>query len=208
VADRTHPEPGWTSEEPRSWMPPWVPNAISMVRIALVPLWVLLALDLRAQGIAGRAEDRIPLLVVLVLLGASDIVDGLIARRFHLESNLGATLDAVADKLAQVVMVTLLAWFAPPVFTPLPIWLWGSLLLRDLLLGIGWVSVWRKHRSVKVEHRWHGKAASLLLFALVVAASAGVPQAPITLGSLAVLGIMVLGTTAYMREGWRQLRGP
>jgi cardiolipin synthase (CMP-forming) len=188
-------------------MPWWVPNAISTLRIALVPLWILLAIDARALGMSGAQVNPMPLLVVLILLGASDILDGQIARRYQLTSNLGATLDAVADKLAQVSMVTFLAWFATPVFTPLPMWLWAGLLLRDLLLAIGWLLVWRRRRTVKVEHRWHGKAASTLLFVLVLAATTRAPQAPVVWGAFAVLAIVVAGTAAYLREGWQQLTG-
>ncbi|MBS1152428.1 MAG: CDP-diacylglycerol--glycerol-3-phosphate 3-phosphatidyltransferase [Myxococcaceae bacterium] len=188
-------------------VPRWLPNAISMLRIALVPLWVGLAFDARARTMAGREVDVLPVMLVLILLGASDVIDGTIARHFQLTSNLGATLDAVADKLAQVTMVTWLAWFAWPVFTPLPVWLWGALLLRDLLLSTGWVTVWRRRGAVEVEHRWHGKAASLLLFALVLAATARAPELPILVGSAVVVAIMILGTAAYLREGWRQLKG-
>ena len=173
--------------------------------MALVPVWLLLAFDARAQRLAGAEVNPFPLLAVLIFLGVSDILDGQIARRFHLTSNLGATLDAVADKLAQVATVTFLAWLAAPVFSPIPIWLWGVLLLRDLLLGVGWVCVWLRRRTVRVEHRWHGKAASLVLFALVLAATAAAPRVLITVGSVVVLGIVVIGTAAYLREGWGQL---
>ncbi len=169
---------------------------------------MVLAFQERAKGMERGAVNPLPLLVVLIVLGASDVLDGLIARRFHLTSNVGATLDAVADKLAQVATVTFLAWLAEPAFTALPLWLWGSLLLRDLLLAIGWLCVWLRHRAVRVEHRWHGKAGSLLLFALVLAATAGAPGFPIRVGSAVVIGIVVLGTAAYMREGWLQLVGP
>lgn len=190
---------------PRSASWRWLPNAISTLRIFLVPVWLALAFDARTRGVGE--VDRAALLAVLLALGASDIIDGFIARRFGLTSNLGATLDAVADKFAQVAMVTFLAWFAAPVFTAVPLWLWGTLLLRDLLLAIGWACVWRKRGKVEVEHKWHGKAASLLLFALVVCSTAGAPQRAVDLGSAVVLGLVVIGTAAYLREGWRQLVG-
>ncbi|MBL8951303.1 MAG: hypothetical protein JNK82_11030, partial [Myxococcaceae bacterium] len=101
--------------------------------------------------------------------------------------------------------VTFLTFLAAPAFTPLPLWLWVALVLRDALLGTGWVCVWLKHRAVHVKHEWHGRAATLLLFATVVAASARAPFALIVLGSAGVLALVVPGTWAYLKEGWRQL---
>jgi cardiolipin synthase len=189
-------------------MPHWVPNAISVLRLALVPWWLLLAFNERARVLAGSEPQPLSLLVVLALLGGSDIADGTLARRFRLVSNVGATLDAVADKFAQIATVTFLAWFARPAFTELPMWLWGSLVSRDALLGVGWLTVWLRERKVRVEHHWHGKAASLLLFALVVAATARVPERWVALGSATALGLIVPSTLAYLREGWHQLTRP
>lgn len=185
-------------------VPAWIPNAISMVRIALVPVWLVLAFAQRAQALSGAPVERAGLLAVLIALGLSDVVDGFIARRFGLTSNLGATLDAVADKLAQVASVTFLVWLGPPAFTAVPLWLWATLVLRDGVLGAGWLLIFRKHQAVTVEHQWHGKASSLVLFGVILAASAGAPGWAIDLASAASVALIVPGTVAYVREGWRQ----
>lgn len=177
-------------------VPRWLPNAISMFRVALVPLWLVLAFD---------AHVPWPALVVLLLLGASDVADGQLARRYGLATNLGATLDAVADKLAQVATVTFLAWSQPGPFTALPRWLWTVLMIRDGLMAVGWLVVWARHRKVHVQHRWHGKVSSLLLFAVTVGATAGVPAAWVTVAAVVAAALIVPGTAAYAREGWRQL---
>lgn len=189
-------------------IPRWLPNAISVVRVALVPVWLALAFSLRARAAAGEAVTPWLSVGVLVALGASDLVDGFLARRFGLATNLGATLDAVADKLAQVATVTFLAFVSTAVFTPVPWWLWAALVLRDGLLLVGAALVWRRHGALQVEHRWHGKAASLLLFAVVVAANAAAPG-PWVLGGAALAVLLIVpGTVSYLREGWRQLRAP
>lgn len=129
------------------------------------------------------------------------------ARRFGLTTSLGATLDAVADKLAQVSTVTFLALFGSTIFTPLPLWLLGVLVARDGVLGVGWWVVHRKRGTVNAEHRWHGKASSTLLFALIFAALAGVASRWVWLGSALVILLVIPSTVAYLREGWRQLQG-
>ncbi len=178
-------------------IPRWLPNALSAMRIALVPVWLALAL----------VEPPRPalLLALLAIIGGTDMLDGFLARRFHLTTNLGATLDAVADKLASVVAVTFLVFTTRPAFTPLPLWLWLVLMTRDALLLIGFVTVWLKHGHVETEHRWHGRLATLILFATVVAAIAGAPAEVVTGGALAVCALVMPGTAAYLREGWRQL---
>lgn len=189
-------------------MPVWVPNAISMLRVLLVPVWLVLAVQARAVALSDSPVDRTALLGVLLALGLSDLLDGAIARHFQLTSNFGATLDAVADKLAQVATVTFLVAYGQPGFTPLPWWLWLTLVLRDGALLVGFWLVYRKHRVVQVEHRWHGKASSLVLFAVIVGGTAAWPVNVVQAGALISLLLIVPGSIAYVREGLRQLRAP
>ncbi len=186
-------------------VPPWIPNAISVIRVLLVPVWLVLAFRARDVALTGGVIDRTPLLGVFLALGLSDLVDGFIARRFHLESNLGATLDAVADKLAQVATVTFLVFLGSPGFASLPLWLWVTLLARDGALAVGFLLVYRRHRQVHIEHRWHGKASSLVLFVVITLGIANVQETAILLGSLASLALIVPSTVSYVREGLRQL---
>jgi len=181
-------------------MPRWLPNAISSLRIALVPAWLLLALN--------APDQPVLLLAVLALLGASDIVDGVLARRYGLVTNFGATLDAVADKLAQVVTVTFLTWIAVPGFTALPRWLFWALLVRDLLLSLGWLAVWRRRGEVLAEHRWYGPAASLALFIVVAASIAGAPRAFVDITAALSVALVLISTAGYLTDGWHQLEGP
>jgi cardiolipin synthase (CMP-forming) len=196
-----------TASQGQRVMRPWLPNAISVVRIALVPVWLALAFEARQVALSGAQPSPLGPIIVLVAIGLSDVIDGTLARRFHLETNLGATLDAVADKLAQISTVTFLALLGPPAFAALPVWLMVSLALRDVLLGVGWWAVHRKRGSVAAEHRWHGKASSLLLFALVLGALAGASPSLVLVGSVAALLLLVPSTTAYLLDGWRQLQG-
>lgn len=188
-------------------MRPWLPNAISVLRIALVPVWLALALEARHAALSGTQPSPLGPILVLIAIGMSDVIDGTLARRFRLETNLGATLDAVADKLAQISTVTFLALLGAPAFTALPVWLMVSLALRDVLLAVGWWVVHRKRGSVAAEHRWHGRASSLLLFALVVGSLASAPPSLILVGSVVALLLVVPSTIAYLLEGWRQLQG-
>jgi cardiolipin synthase len=187
-------------------VPRWLPNALSVLRIALLPAWLAFAVVERNHALDGAAVHRLALLIFAVCLGLTDLIDGQIARRFGLCTSSGAVLDAVADKLAQFSAATFLTFFASPAYTPLPLWLWLTLLVRDLLLGTGWLAAQlQKKREVSFEHRWHGKAATALLFGLVLASIAAAPQWVVTAGALVALGLIVPGTLDYLRSGWRAL---
>ena len=185
-----------------------VPNALSVLRIALVPVWVAFAVAARRVALSGGDPSPAGPILVLIAIGATDVIDGFIARRLGLASNLGATLDAAADKLAQIACVTFLALAGAPAFTALPLWLMAALAARDLTLAGGWYAVHRRHGHVDAEHRWHGKASSVLLFALIIAALAGATPPLVRLASAAVLALVVPSTVAYLVTGWRQLNKP
>ncbi len=189
-------------------VPRWLPNAISVVRILLVPVWVLVAEAANRTGEAGgdAAAAQLGAAVVLVTIGASDLVDGWLARRFGLQSHAGAVLDAVADKLAQVVLFTYLALRTGPAFAALPIWFLGMLILRDALLLVGYAVVRSRCRRVVAEHGLHGKLASLVLFVLLVAFSAGAPVALLQALEWAAALLVVISTVLYVRRGKAQLR--
>lgn len=186
-------------------IPRWLPNALSVARIVAIPGWLALAFVARAHALASEPNEHVLVIALLVAIGLTDVVDGFLARRFQLVTNLGAILDAVADKLATFAVVTFLVFWAPPLFTPLPLWFLVLLLTRDLLLAIGFTMVRIKHGTVSVEHRWHGRLATLLLFATVVAACCGAPHVLVLAGVALVTALSIPGTVDYVREGLRQL---
>ena len=89
-----------------------IPNCISLFRIFLVPCfaWVFLT--------AGLPEDFTLAAVLLVVSAVSDLLDGWIARRFHMTSKLGKILDPAADKLT-LFGVFVCMWARYPGFWPL-----------------------------------------------------------------------------------------
>jgi cardiolipin synthase (CMP-forming) len=125
-----------------------VPNLISGIRIALIPVFVLLIVN-EGTEVAG-----------LLLLGAvvsTDWVDGQIARRTGQVSNLGKVLDPVADRLA--LGAALIALVIRGAF---PLWAALLILIRDgLLLAVGAVVLFG--RKVRIDVRRVGKIATFAL---------------------------------------------
>ena len=76
-----------------------IPNILSLFRIILAIVFLNISIKFRI------AEKRNTLLIILIISGISDFLDGQIARRFHMVSDLGKILDPIADKLTQGVLL-------------------------------------------------------------------------------------------------------
>jgi cardiolipin synthase len=104
----------------------WLPNAVSLLRIALVAPILMFILD-------GRFAWALALFFVA---GFSDGVDGYLAKRFDWHTRLGALLDPVADKLLVAGTFITLAYTQH-----IPVWLAAVVILRDVII-IGGATVY------------------------------------------------------------------
>ena len=101
-----------------------LPNFITLVRLAALPFFLM-----------SIAEGRFRIaLAIFVAAGISDGVDGYLARRFKMNSALGAYLDPIADKLLLMSSYLFLAIPAYPAAVKVPVWLAVLVLSRDFLL--------------------------------------------------------------------------
>jgi cardiolipin synthase len=100
-----------------------VANQITLLRMGLAPLLIVLVL--------GR--EMVWALVVFVIAGFTDLLDGLVARRAGQRTTLGAMLDPVADKILLTSCFIALTW-GPDLRVPLPIWLTVVTLSRDAII--------------------------------------------------------------------------
>ena len=161
-------------------MPSWLlpPNLITYVRLVLAPMAALAIVD-------GRHQQA--LLLVLVA-GASEGLDGFLARQFHWRTRLGSYIDPLADKL-----LLLLTFIALTVHGTLPVWLLIFFLLRDLWI-LGMVAfAWYRTPIRTFPPRLLGKATTLaqILMALAFLVSNAYPgQVPANL-TLALFALTV-----------------
>jgi cardiolipin synthase len=125
-----------------------VPNALSLLRLLGVPLFLWLLLGPHADGWA---------IVVLALSGVTDWADGKLARLLDQSSRLGALLDPAADRLYIVATLVALA-----VRQIVPLWLVAVLVGRELVLGV-MLLVLRHHGYPPLQVHYAGKAATFLL---------------------------------------------
>ena len=130
-----------------------VPNVLSLFRICLIPVFVWLYCVENAYVLTG---------CILLLSGLTDIVDGFVARRFNLVSDLGKILDPIADKVTQTSMIFCLLTRFPMMIVPLAL-----MIVKEFFLGITGYMVIQKTGEVYGAN-WHGKVNTCLLYAMMV----------------------------------------
>jgi CDP-diacylglycerol--glycerol-3-phosphate 3-phosphatidyltransferase len=177
VVDReTLPDRVWT-----------LPNALSVLRLLGVPLFLWLLLGPEADGWA---------LAVLMVSGVTDWLDGKLARWLDQGSKLGALLDPAADRL--YIVCTLVALALRGI---VPAWMVALLLGRELVLGV-LLLLLRRHGYPPLQVHYLGKAATfLLLYAfpgLLLAAGTGWLATAIEPFAWAVT---IWGTALYLLAG-------
>lgn len=163
------------------------PNALSVLRLAGVPLFLWLLLGPHADILA---------LIVLVASGASDWLDGKLARWLNQASRLGALLDPAADRL--YIVATLVAFVLRDI---VPWWLAVVLVGKDVLVGLC-LPLLRRAGYAPPEVHYVGKAATFALlyaFPLLLLAQGGSTAAQIArpIG----YAFIVWGTVLYVWTG-------
>ena len=151
-----------------------IPNAISFFRVILITPFVAFFV----------AKMYIPAVVTIALSGLSDCFDGIIARKFHQESEFGKIIDPLADKLtllAAGVCVIMIEPYALPVI--------ALMVLKDVLMIIGGVIVVNKG-IVPPKSSWYGKVGTIVFYitigVIVLMAVFGYKNVPLTLTLLYV----------------------
>jgi cardiolipin synthase len=125
-----------------------VPNAITLVRLACLPLFVWLLFGTQHQ--TGAA-------VLLAVLGATDWIDGFVARRYHQVSTLGKVLDPVADRVLVITAVV-----AITVHGAVPVWFGAATLAREAAVS-GAVLLLASLGASRIDVLWVGKAGTFAL---------------------------------------------
>lgn len=126
-----------------------IPNILSVCRIAMIPVFIWAYCFRKEYCLAFG---------ILLLSGATDLVDGFIARTFHMVSDLGKALDPIADKLTQGAVLLCLGIRFPQMF-----FLAGLFAAKEITTGLMSLSAIHKTKEVKCAD-WHGKITTCLLY--------------------------------------------
>ena len=181
-----------------------VPNALTMLRMALIPVyWALMMNDRRYAALA-----------VFIFASLTDILDGFIARKYHLITNFGKLMDPLADKL--MVLSVMLSMIIPMGGRPaiLPLWPFIVVLAKELLMVVGGLFMLKK--GIVVYSKVIGKAAQFVMVCSLICAffyeyfdSIGLPvylwllylAVALTVGALVYYGADALKKLRQKNEG-------
>ena len=175
-----------------------LPNFITLGRVISVPVvfWLLLS-----------GESKIAFLV-FVAAGISDAVDGYLAKRFAWQTELGAYLDPLADKLLIVSI-----FIALGVKAELPLWLVITVVSRDILIVLAILLSWLLDHPVRIRPLAVSKAntaAQLVLASLVLADEGfGLGLTALRTVMIWVTGVLtIVSLAAYLRAWLAHMTGP
>ena len=130
-----------------------LPNALTLIRILLIPLFVILLISKSFQVA----------LIIFVIAGITDALDGFIARIWHHHTDLGSYLDPIADKLLLASAFVTLA-----ILHIIPSWLTVIVISRDILIALGfWVLTMTNHKP-KVEPRYTSKITTVFQILTII----------------------------------------
>lgn len=188
--DRSGPPPAQTrSDQPLN---PWtLPNAIGLLRLAGIPVFLAVALSSRH----GRDAMAV---VLFAVIGWGDYLDGFVARATGQYSRFGALLDPVVDRLL-VISGMVVAWH----FSLLPRWAIAVVLAREL--SVLALSRYGLSRGIELKINWPGRLGVAPTMGAPFFAMAGLHVLALVMLYVG-LALALLASALYIRDGLRQTR--
>ncbi|MBX9738960.1 MAG: CDP-alcohol phosphatidyltransferase family protein [Beijerinckiaceae bacterium] len=172
-----------------------LPNLITLGRLVLVPVAIAMIAEQSWQNA----------LIVFLLAGLSDAIDGFLARTFNLHSELGAYLDALADKALLISIYVALA-----IVGVLPAMIAIIVVSRDLMIMGAVVVSWVMHKPVQIRPLLVSKlntTAQIVFAGLVLAAKAFGWSLGMWFGGAVVIvaALTVISGAAYLAQWFRHM---
>ena len=185
--DRSGPPPAATTAG--APLHPWtIPNAIGFARLALIPVFLVVALS-SDDGVGA------PQAILFAVIGWGDYADGMAARITRQYSRLGALMDPVTDRLL-VISGVVVNWH----FCLLPRWALGVLVVREVAMIA--LARYGLKRGVDVRINWPGRLAVAPVMGGLFFPMCGLQ----TLGEVLLyvgLALALAATALYVRDGLR-----
>ncbi len=170
-----------------------IPNVLSLIRLLMIPAILYFSI---------AKEQYLVSAVLVVVSGATDVVDGIIARHFHMTSNVGKILDPTADKLTQLAALACLCFRYTRLLIPLCV-----LVVKELVNGIIALVMLHYHHK-PLNSKWHGKVTTVLLYGMIFAHFIweDIPKWISILMISVCLGLMILSFVLYTIRNIRIIR--
>ncbi len=170
----------------------YIPNILSAIRLMLVGVFIYTYYNV----------SRYTALTIFICAGITDVVDGILARKFNWITNLGKILDPIADKSMQCTVLLCMSIGDDPLISW---WLAAFFIAKEASMAIGALFIFKKKDTV-VSSRWFGKLAVCIFYASVFIIILLTPPDPIVL-ILSVVTIMS-AIIAFVSYGLNYFKKP
>lgn len=131
-----------------------IPNWLCFLRIALIPVFATLFIK----------GSYIPAFILMIVAALTDLLDGKIARKFNMVSNLGKILDPIADKLSQIAIVVILIVKYWDGYLKYILFLF---IVKELLMVLGGALLMAKGMRPVAAEMW-GKVATTVFYVFMI----------------------------------------
>ena len=129
----------------------YVPNILTIIRFCLVPLIITFLVK----------GNYIGAVITFSISGLTDILDGIIARKYNFISDFGKLMDPLADKITQISMLFMLT-----IKNIIPLWIIVVVLVKEFLMVCGASFLYGK--EMVVSSKWYGKLSTVLFYIAIV----------------------------------------
>ena len=168
-----------------------VPNLLSLIRLALVPVFAVVFFHPDPDAHYWAAG-------IYALAFATDVADGWIARHFNQITRLGRILDPLADKLMTFTVIICIT-----AARIIPLWAVVIFVIKEAAMGVGALSMYHKVDDV-IPSNWLGKTSTFLFF-VVCAALVLFPGIPKQWAAIMIAVALALTIAAFISYLWQYL---
>ena len=166
-----------------------IPNILTVLRMCAVPVFIVFMLK----------DMKISAIIVFLLAAATDVLDGLIARRYDLITKFGKIADPLADKMMQLAALFMLS-FRDTIPRIIP-WL---VLSKELFMLISGIYLIRK--NFDTSSKWFGKLTSVLLFIAIMLAFLDIPRSITDVIFWLCVATAIFAALMYIRNYFKQVK--
>lgn len=169
-----------------------IPNILSYIRLALIPAFVLVYWNASCKS---DYSDYYIAAAIVAISGITDCLDGFIARRFNMITELGKFIDPLADKMTQLALIVCFVIKYPMMWI-----LVGIYVVKEGYMAVmALVTLKKKNRKLKGA-KWYGKVCTTILFIIMFVLMV-FPEMPVTAANILILicaGAMIMAFVGYL----------
>lgn len=170
-----------------------LPNTLTTLRFALIPVFIKVFFS-------SSESSLIYSIIIFLLAGATDVLDGYIARKYNIITKWGQAMDPLADKLMQL---TVLICFTLKEY--LPLWVIVIYGAKEALMILGGVFLYFKKDKIVVPANSYGKVATVIFYIAILAIAFDLKYGRILIGLASMLTLYAL--LIYAILGIKQIKG-